>query len=133
MVDQDERVFMIWFADLDAVSPDPYPVQKQQSSVISAEDVSRIQGTVASPAQLQKNIDELRIDLEKKIHAVEHSSLLNRTLVILLIGICCTLFSTVFLKPLLDNVIRPASHESPKIEHSSSGISPDSPKTETGK
>jgi len=133
IVDQDERVFMIWFADLDAISPDPYPAQKQQSSVITSEDVSRIQGTVASPAQLQKNIDELRIELEKKIHAVEHNSQLNRTLVILFITICCTLVSIVFVKPLLESVTSPANPVSPKIENVSTGVSSEPPKTGKGK
>jgi len=124
VVDQDDRVFMIWFADLDAVSPDPYPVQQIVASVISAEDVSRIQGTVASPAQLQKNIEELRTELEKKIHTVEQSSNLNRTLLILLLGIFGALISTVFLKPFFDSPVRSSRPVSPTIESSSTIGSP---------
>ena len=111
VLDQDERVFMIWFADLDAVSPDPYPVQKQQSSVISAEDVRRIQGTVASPAQLQKSIEELRTELEKKIHAVEQSSLFNRMLMGVLLAICGTVIATAYIKPLLEIKQHPNAFE----------------------
>ncbi len=60
VLDQDERVFMIWFADLDAASPDPYPPTPALASAITAEDVSRLKGEVASPAELKKKIEETR-------------------------------------------------------------------------
>jgi dCTP deaminase len=124
VVDQDERVFMIWFADLDAESPDPYPTQQVPTSVISSEDVSRIQGSVASPAQLQKNIEELKVELEKKIHAVEQASLLNRTLMGLLLGICCTLIGTAYLKPLFDGMPHNSGGTKEVIEQRGNVIAP---------
>jgi dCTP deaminase len=98
VLDQDERVFMIWYADLDAPAPDPYPVVPDSTNVITAEDVSRLKGEVASPAELKKQIQEAKAELEKKIHAVEQSKLLNRSLILLLMGAVITLMVT-FVKP----------------------------------
>src|SRR5262249_6818522 len=91
VLDQDQRVFMIWFADLDQTDGDPYPDRQPPQTAITADDVMRIQGEVASPAQLKKQIDEWKIDLEKKIHAVEQSKLFNRSLLTFLLGILASI------------------------------------------
>ncbi len=52
VLDQDQRVFMIWFADLDHTDDDPYQNPPPAPNVITADDVARIQGEVASPAVL---------------------------------------------------------------------------------
>jgi dCTP deaminase len=54
VLDQDQRVFMIWFADLDHTDDNPYPDRVPTPNVITADDVARIQGEVASPAVLKK-------------------------------------------------------------------------------
>ncbi len=107
VLDQDQRVFMIWFADLDHGDEDPYPDrQPPQIAAITADDVMKIQGEVASPAQLKKQIDDLKIDLEKKIHAVEQSKLFNRSLLTFLLGIVASIalaiIGWVFIKPTFD-------------------------------
>jgi dCTP deaminase len=102
VLDQDERVFMIWYADLDAPSPDPYPMVPATPSVITSEDVSRLKGDVASPAELKKKIEDIKNELEKKIHAVEQSKLFNRALILMLIAAVVTLFFTSFIKPYFD-------------------------------
>lgn len=136
VLDQDERVFMIWFADLDAESPDPYPTPYLSDNVISSEDVSRIQGSVASPAQLQKNIEELRVEFDKRIHTVEQGTLVNRTLMGLILGIFGTLVATVYLKPFFDgsmrssgdsqDIVQPKESEvkTPKREGATDGVLP---------
>jgi len=86
VLDQDQRVFMIWFADLDFPDDNPYPDRPKGQFAITAEDVSRIQGDVASPAVLKRQVDELRLDLDKKFHATEQTRLGNRSLITLLIG-----------------------------------------------
>ena len=109
VLDQDQRVFMIWFADLDQSDEDPYPERQRTETVITADDVMRIQGEVASPAELKKQLDQLKSDLEKKIHAVEQSKLFNRSLITFLLGVVASIalaiIGWIFIKP---NFERPA-------------------------
>jgi dCTP deaminase len=107
ILDQDERVFMIWYADLDAPAPDPYPALPAAPSVITADDISKIQGEVASPAELKQQLDDLKTDLEKKIHAVEQAKLFNRTLILMLAAGFVTLIFTVFIKPYFEPTKEP--------------------------
>lgn len=71
VLDQDERVFMIWFADLDEPSPDPYPEIPVRGSIITSDDVSRLKGEVASPAELKKQIRDVKSDYDKRLQSVE--------------------------------------------------------------
>jgi dCTP deaminase len=91
VLDQDQRVFMIWFADLDHTDDNPYPDRPPAPNVITADDVARIQGEVASPAVPKKQIDELKAELDKKFHAAEQTRLFNRGLIMLLLGIAVTI------------------------------------------
>jgi dCTP deaminase len=124
VLDQDERVFMIWYADLDAPSPDPYPALPATQSFITSDDVSRLKGEVASPAELKKQVEETKTELEKKIHAVEQSKLFNRGLLIMLITAVVTLFFTSFIKPYFDgskdaakqSVAPPAVNQRPAVQ-----------------
>jgi len=86
VLDQDQRVFMIWFADLDFPDDNPYPDRAQGQFAITADDVSRIQGDVASPAVLKKQLDELKVELDKRFHATEQTRLGNRSFIMLLLG-----------------------------------------------
>ena len=45
-LDQDQPVFLIWFADLDQTDDDPYRKQPLTPPVITADDVAKIQGGV---------------------------------------------------------------------------------------
>ena len=81
ILDQDERVFMIWYADLNAPSPDPYPPVQAAQSIITSEDVRRLTGEVASPAELKKQIDEIKHDYDKRIQSIELSEKMLRWLV----------------------------------------------------
>ena len=82
---------MIWLADLDGTDDDPYTARQIGRCVITADHVSGIQGDVASPAKLKKQLDNLRSDLDKKFHESEQTRLFNRALVMLLIGIAVTI------------------------------------------
>ncbi len=81
VLDQDERVFMIWYADLDAPSPDPYGSVTATPSVITSDDVTKLKGVVASPAELKKQIDEIKHNYDKRIQSVEISEKILRWLV----------------------------------------------------
>jgi dCTP deaminase len=55
-----ERLFPIWFCQLPEPDQNPYNGTHQGQMGISSEDVTRLQGDLASPAALKKEIDELR-------------------------------------------------------------------------
>ena len=105
-LDQDQRIFMIWFCDLDDPTDDVYQNRPSTYNAITADDVSRISGDVASPAELRNRIEELKTEtdkkfhelkteIEKKIHTVEQSKLFNRGLILVLIS----LLAGIFLRP----------------------------------
>ena len=89
VVDQGQRLFMIWFADLDQETKNPY--DKAGREGITAEDVMKIQGDVASPAELNRKIEIIRSEHDKKIQSIEKEQAVTRwlfaALVLLLIGI----------------------------------------------
>jgi dCTP deaminase len=55
-----ERMFPIWFYQLDEDNEDEYRGNHQGQKHITPEDVMHLQGEMASPAALKKEIDELR-------------------------------------------------------------------------
>ncbi len=65
-LDQDQPMFLIWYAKLDVVTKDLYQPRPGMSSHITAEDVKRIAGDVASPAQLKDQFERLNTDIEKR-------------------------------------------------------------------
>ena len=101
VLDQDQQVFMIWFADLDHHDDNPYPDRVPRAAVITADDVARIHGQVASPAELKKQLDELKVELEKKFHATEQTRLFNRALIMLFLGIAVTIAVSI-IKPYIE-------------------------------
>jgi dCTP deaminase len=93
VLDQGQPIFMIWFADLDKTDENPY--NKPPKIGITAEDIGKIHGEVASPAELKKQIDELKADLERKFHATEQTRLFNRALITFVLGIIGALAVTL--------------------------------------
>lgn len=57
-----ERVFIIWFSDLNETTKDVYNGEHTNQKAITSYDVMQLQGEIASPAELKKQIDELRIE-----------------------------------------------------------------------
>jgi len=82
ILDQDQPIIMIWFADLDQSDDDPYDKKPAIHNLITANDVARIQGDVVSPAELKTQLEKLRVDLDKKFHATEQLRLKNRALIL---------------------------------------------------
>lgn len=72
-LDQDERVFMLWFADLNEDTPDPYGPVPAAPSIITSKDVDKLKGEVASPGELKKQVDEIKHDYDKRLQSVELS------------------------------------------------------------
>lgn len=58
-----QPAFLIWFCDLDRETKDPYDGDHLGQLDISAEDVMRLQGEIASPGQLKKEIQDLQNSL----------------------------------------------------------------------
>lgn len=73
VLDQDQPIFMIWYSDLDSKTAKLYQGQHAGQMGITANDVMLIHGEVASPAELKKQMDDLKADCDKRMHAVEKS------------------------------------------------------------
>ena len=58
-----QRVFLLWFCDLDRTTSDTYKGTRINQSEISTEDVMRMQGEIASPGQLRKEIQEVQTNV----------------------------------------------------------------------
>lgn len=61
VLQRNQRVFLIWFADLDRETKNVYTGAHLDQKQISSEDVMRIQGKVASPAHLATRLTELEV------------------------------------------------------------------------
>ena len=59
VLQRNQRIFLIWYADLDQKTEAAYSGAHQNQSQITGEDVMRIQGEIASPAVLAKRISDL--------------------------------------------------------------------------
>jgi dCTP deaminase len=60
VLDVGERLFPIWFYELPEDNEDEYNGRHKGQMTITSEDAMRLQGEVASPAALKKEIDEIR-------------------------------------------------------------------------
>jgi dCTP deaminase len=60
-----ERLFPIWFYQLPEENEDEYSGRHKGQMSITPEDVMQLQGAVASPAALKKEIDDLRLDCDE--------------------------------------------------------------------
>ena len=65
ILDRSQRLFLIWFSSLDRTTADLYEGTHQNQILITSEDISRIQGEIASPAALKKSFEALRLDYLK--------------------------------------------------------------------
>lgn len=81
VLDQEQRVFMIWFSDLDRETAKGYGGQRAGQNEITSQDVMRIHGEVASPAELKKQIADLRAEYDRRRISVEKSEAILRWLV----------------------------------------------------
>lgn len=57
-----DAVFIIWFSDLTGATEDIYKGEHNKQAVITSYDVSQLQGEVASPAELKRQIDKLNLE-----------------------------------------------------------------------
>jgi dCTP deaminase len=60
VVSRGDPIFLLWLCDLSSTTSDIYNGSHVEQIEITSEDQNRMQGRVASPAQLAKDIDRLR-------------------------------------------------------------------------
>jgi dCTP deaminase len=97
-----DRVFMIWFGDLSEATADVYDGKSRDQKEIASYDIMDLQGAVASPAVLKKQID----DLQKEIGLIKALAL----------GIFFVLL-TLGARACLDNKQVPTAAKSPGTLH----------------
>lgn len=86
-----DRIFIIWFSDLSSPTRDVYDGQHASQVGITSEDVRLLQGEVASPGALKKEIDELRSTNEQNLKSIEKEISIWRGITIGIIGLLFTL------------------------------------------
>jgi dCTP deaminase len=59
-LERGEQIFLLWLSDLDCDTTDLYNGSKQNQRGISADDVRRLRGDIASPAVLDAKIEALK-------------------------------------------------------------------------
>jgi dCTP deaminase len=96
-----QPVFLIWFSAMDGLNP-PHDGAHQGQNTISSETVMRIQGVVASPAELKRQIDSLRTDYDRRLTSVEKSETIMRWLV----GALFLFILGMILKPALELLLK---------------------------
>lgn len=66
-ISQGDRLFLIWFASLDGTTGDGYGKSKSEQNTISSDDQNVMHGEIASPAELKKEIENLKhLDTQRK-------------------------------------------------------------------
>jgi dCTP deaminase len=68
-----DRVFLIWFADLDQITDDVFKSDPIKHGVITSSDVTRLQGTMPTPTSLKSDLENIRKefnDLKAKMISV---------------------------------------------------------------
>lgn len=71
VLERRQPVFLLWLCSVDEPNA-PYAGVHANQESISPEDVMRIQGDIASPSQLKKDMQNLEVRLEKEIDKLEN-------------------------------------------------------------
>jgi len=79
--------FLLWFAELTARTADGYHGSHQDQESITPEDVTRLQGEVASPSSLSAEIKDLKEELKRYEHRFNSGVWLVGILLVVLIGL----------------------------------------------
>ena len=115
-----DAAFLIWFAEMDRPTRDPYKKSAAGHSEITAADLRNLQGNLASPAELAKRIKELRNEVKLLKWTV-------KTVVVILIGLCLALVTPLLdwiIKPMLERFGRDYSHRSEVVAPAIPGTVP---------
>jgi len=102
-----DPVFLLWLCGFDVArlpAKDLYNGTHNNQKGLTSNEVMQIQGDVASPAALKKELDNLRTDIEKKFHATEHSITVLRTIAISVACGLLLLLLNAIAKPAIDSL-----------------------------
>jgi dCTP deaminase len=110
-----EPVFLIWFSDLSAPTLNIYDGKHARQQGILSDDVMQIQGEVASPGELKKQIEELRTDHDTRFATLE-DKITTRTAVVM--TLLTALLVSVFFKGCEQQV---RNSPTPRLENRSQG------------
>lgn len=89
------RLFLLWLSDLDQPTQ-PYAGEHAYQSEITPEDVMQIAGKIASPGQLKKEIEELKISFDKEIQTLNHRADNIKVVLTVLLTIALGLVASFF-------------------------------------
>ncbi|MDB6025132.1 MAG: deoxycytidine triphosphate deaminase [Verrucomicrobiales bacterium] len=105
-----QRIFLIWFFDLDRKTKDLYRGAHANQNEITPDDVMRLQGEVASPGQLKKDTQDLETRLEKQIRDLEHKYDKLRLILTAFLTLAISLLAFTFRGCIEENVNIPHRH-----------------------
>lgn len=71
-LERGQAVFPLWFADMDDGNSDEYNGVHKEQQHITAEDVNKLRGKIASPNVLKNEIEELRHIIDKNYDKLNH-------------------------------------------------------------
>jgi dCTP deaminase len=103
ILDQGQAVFLIWYADLDTATQDTYKARPGSGDGITSDDVRRLYGEVASPAELKALFDDLRNEVDKKFHELDLKTQFIKWMVGVGVTLLIGLLSWVVFRPMLSN------------------------------
>lgn len=93
VVSRGDRIFMIWYCDLSERTADLYKGDPSELNEITSRDVMMLQGEIASPAELKKQLDELKMEF----------TVWRPILIALAVGLVLLILRMVFEKPATPN------------------------------
>lgn len=71
ILERKQPVFLLWLSDLDQ-SAQPYSGAHAGQERISPDDVMKLQGEIASPSQLKKEIQEMQVKFDREMRELDH-------------------------------------------------------------
>lgn len=110
-LDPNQRLFLIWYSDLDRETMAAYSGSRKGQDEITAADIMSIRGIVATPAGLSSRIDSIEQTLEHEISRVEskiheHQNWSRPLLTALLVAIIISALGT-FVTPWITGLLTP--------------------------
>ncbi|WP_157607495.1 dCTP deaminase domain-containing protein [Runella limosa] len=91
ILDKGKPYFMIWFSELSSQA-NPYAGKHQKQKTISAEQISQLNGTLASPNSLLKQIQDLEKKVDIKVEELKGKKDYNKWVLQAIIAVLLGLF-----------------------------------------
>ncbi len=104
-ITQGDRVFLIWYADLNGTTEDGYNDPGPDQDRISSDDQNLMHGEIASPAELKSQIEKAKRELNSEIDKLQHLGVNIKVVA----GVCLTLLGAILLRLLFMSYLAPIS------------------------